>query len=142
MNIVIDASAAVGLVLGITGTEIFTPLLEQANLVVAPDLYVAEVASAIWKYRKADLVPMARCEHVLELVVSLPDRFESSSSLFLEAFALACRHRHPVYDALYLVLARRNNASILTMDRRLAALAEQLEIAVVTPLSPISIPRS
>lgn len=139
MNVVIDASAAVGLVLGMPGTEIFTPFLEQATVVSAPDLYVAEVANAIWKYHKADLIPMARCEQILEQAVSLPDRFESSSTLCLEAFALACRHLHPVYDALYLVLARRNNASILTMDRRLAALAGQLEIAVVTPLNSTSI---
>lgn len=142
MNIVIDASASVGIVLGVTDTGIFTPLLEEANLVVAPDLYVAEVANAIWKYRKADLVSMARCQQALEQAVSLPDRFDSSATLYIEAFALACRHQHPIYDALYLVLARRNNASILTLDRRLAALAEQLEIAVVTPLNPISIPKT
>lgn len=142
MNLVIDASAAVGLVLGITGTEVFTPLLEQADLVVAPDLYLAEIANAIWKYRKADLPPMARCEQVLEQAKNLPDHLESSSDLCLEAFALASRHRHPVYDALHLVLARRNNASILTMDRRLAELASQLEIAVVTPLNSITLSKS
>ena len=133
MNVVIDASAAVGLVLALPGTEIFTPLLEQAVLVTAPDLYIAEVGNAIWKYRKADLLPMERCELLLEQVVSLPDRIESSSALYLEAFALACRHLHPVYDALYLILARRTNATILTMDRRLAALAGQLEIKVIIP---------
>lgn len=82
MDIVIDASAAVGLVLGRTGPEIFIPWLEQADLVAAPDLYVAEVANAIWKYRKADLIPLAQCEIILEQVVSLPDRLESSSALF------------------------------------------------------------
>jgi predicted nucleic acid-binding protein len=133
MNVVIDASAAVGLVLALPGTESFTPLLEQAVLVTAPDLYIAEVGNAIWKYRKADLLPMERCELLLEQVVSLPDRIESSSALYQEAFALACRHLHPVYDALYLILARRTNATILTMDRRLAALAGQLEIKVIIP---------
>jgi predicted nucleic acid-binding protein len=136
MNVVIDASAAVGIVLLMPGTEIFTPLLEQAAMVAAPDLYVAEVSNAIWKYRKADIIPMVRCEWALEQAVSLPDRFESSSALYLEAFALACRHLHPVYDALYLVVARRTNATILTMDRRLAALAGQLEIAVIIPVKP------
>lgn len=136
MNIVIDASAAVGLVLAMPGTETFTPLLEQAAIVTAPDLYVAEIGNALWKYRKADLLSMERCELALEQAASIPDRIESSSALYLEAFALACRHLHPVYDALYLVLARRNNATILTMDRRLAALAGQLEIGVVIPLKP------
>lgn len=136
MNVVIDASAAVGLVLSLPGSEAFKPLLEQANLVAAPDLFVAEIGNAIWKYRKADLIPMVRCELALEQAVSLPDRIESSAALHLEAFSLACRHLHPVYDALYLVLARRTNATLLTMDRRLAALAEQLEIDVIIPVKP------
>lgn len=131
MNVIIDASAAVALVLAMPGTESFTPLLEQAAVVAAPDLYVAEISNALWKYRKADLLSMERCELAIEQAVSLPDRIESSSTLYQEAFVLACRHLHPVYDALYLVLARRTNATILTMDRRLAALAGQLEIRVV-----------
>ena len=131
MNIVIDASAAVGLVLAMPGTENFSATLEQAALVIAPDLFVAEVCNAFWKYRKAELLPMERCEQALEHALSLPDRIELSNTLHLEAFSLSCRHLHPVYDALYLVLARRNNAVIVTLDRRLAALAGRLEIGVV-----------
>jgi predicted nucleic acid-binding protein len=133
MNAVIDASAAVGIVLAQPGTELFSPLLEQAALVIAPDLFVAEVGNTLWKYRKASLLPMARCEQALEQAMGLPDRIEPSSTLHLEAFALACRHHHPVYDTLYLVLARRNNATLLTLDRRLAKLAGKLEIEVIIP---------
>lgn len=131
MNVVIDASAAVGLVLAMPETESFAAPLEQAALVVAPDIFVSEVANAIWKYRKADLLPTERCEQALEQALCLPDRIEPAMDLCVEAFALSCRHLHPVYDALYLVLARRNNAVILTLDRRLAALAGTLEIEVV-----------
>lgn len=131
MNVVIDASAAIGVVLAMPGTETFSTMLEQADLVSAPELYVAEVGNALWKYRKSDLLPQTRCELALAQAVALPDRFEPGGALYLEAFTLACRHLHPVYDAMYLVLARRNNAVILTMDRRLAALAEKLEIEVV-----------
>ncbi|MFZ4855589.1 MAG: type II toxin-antitoxin system VapC family toxin [Desulfuromonadaceae bacterium] len=134
MNVVIDASAAVGVVLALPGTEIFTPLLEEAALVTAPDLYVAEISNALWKYRKADLLTMERCELLLEQALSLPDRLEESTALYQESFALACRHLHPVYDALYLILARRTNATLLTLDRRLAALAGLLEIKVIIPL--------
>jgi len=133
MNIVVDASAAVGLVLALPGTGIFTPLLEQAALVTAPDLYIAEVGNVLWKYRKTELLPMERCELLLEHAISLPDRIETSSALYQEAFALACRHLHPVYDAIYLILTRRTNATILTMDRRLAMLAGQLEIKFIIP---------
>lgn len=132
MNVVIDASAAVGLVLAVPGSEAFAVPLERAALVITPDLYVAEVCNALWKYRRAELVPMERCEQALEQILNLPDRIESSSALHLEAFALACRHLHPVYDALYLVLARRNDATLLTLDKRLATLAGQLEIDVIS----------
>jgi len=131
MNIVIDASAAVALVLAMPGSEILYAPLDEAELVMAPDLFIAEVCNAIWKYRKADLLPMDRCERVLEHALSLPDQLESSLGLHREAFALAVRHIHPVYDALYLVLARRNNAAILTLDHRLAELARKLEIDII-----------
>jgi len=131
MNIVIDASAAVSLVLGMPASEIFFAPLDEAELVMAPDLFIAEVCNAIWKYRKADLLPMDRCENALGNALNLPDQLESSLGLHREAFALAVRHIHPVYDALYLVLARRNNAAILTLDHRLAELARKLEIDII-----------
>lgn len=131
MNLVVDASAALGVVLAMPGTESFTLPLEEASLVTAPDLFIAEVANALWKYHTFGLLPMVHCEVALQRATDLPDRIESSAALQVEAFALACRQRHPVYDALYLVLARRNNAVLLTMDRRLAALARQLDIEVV-----------
>lgn len=133
MNAVIDASAAVGVALDLPpAAGLFAPL-EQASLVLAPDLFVAEVGNAFWKYRKAGLLPPSRCEEALEHALNLPDRLEASKTLYLEAFALSCRHLHPLYDTLYLVLARRNNAVLLTLDRRLAALAAKLEIETISP---------
>ena len=130
MNIVIDASVAVGLALTLPAAAVFAAPLEQADLVTAPDLFVAEVGNALWKYQQAGYLPLSRCEQAVAQAMALPDRLEPASALHVEAFALACRHRHPVYDALYLVLARRTNAVLLTLDRCLAALAEQLEIEV------------
>ena len=72
----------------------------------------------------------------MEQALNLPDRLEPSNALHVGGFCLACRHLHPVYDALYLVLARRNNALLLTLDRRLAALAEQLDIEIIVPPAP------
>lgn len=39
-----------------------------------------------------------------------------------EALALATHHDHPVYDCLYLVLARREVAALLSADQRLLKL--------------------
>lgn len=43
-----------------------------------------------------------------------------------EALALACHHDHPVYDCLYLTLARREAATLISLDRRLQLLAERV----------------
>lgn len=43
-----------------------------------------------------------------------------------EAIALAIHLNHPVYDCLYLVLARREVASLLSADQHLLDLARKV----------------
>jgi predicted nucleic acid-binding protein len=50
--------------------------------------------------------------------------------------ASACRTGHPVDDQLYVILARRHAARLLTRDRRLAELAGQLDVALVLMIRP------
>ena len=58
----------------------------------------------------------------MELVdVIEPDRY-----LQAEALALACHLDHPVYDCLYLALARREAAVLVTADKRLQQLAARV----------------
>ncbi|MCT4364708.1 MAG: type II toxin-antitoxin system VapC family toxin [Synechococcaceae cyanobacterium MAG-AL1] len=56
----------------------------------------------------------------------LVDQIEPDRHLQVEALALACHLNHPVYDCLYLALARREAATLLTADRRLQSLAAQV----------------
>ena len=58
--------------------------------------------------------------------LGLVDQFEPDRELQVEALALACHLDHPVYDCLYLALARREAARILTADQRLQRLANQV----------------
>ena len=51
--------------------------------------------------------------------------------LYRESFKLGCMLDHSVYDMIYLVLARRNNATLLTMDQRLVASAEKAGVNTV-----------
>ena len=51
------------------------------------------------------------------------DEIEPDRHLQAEALALACHLDHPVYDCLYLTLARREAAQLLTADQRLRQLA-------------------
>ncbi len=56
----------------------------------------------------------------------LVDQIEPDRHLQVEALAMACHLNHPVYDCLYLALARREAATLLTADRRLQSLAAQV----------------
>lgn len=124
--LVLDASAAVRVVLSPADHTGLLSQLEAASDVLAPHLYAAETGNALRKYfRNGDLDAQAlRARHAeaLGLVsIWLPD-----TALFPEALALAARRGHSVYDCLYLVAARRFDASLLTADRRLAVLHHEL----------------
>jgi predicted nucleic acid-binding protein len=51
------------------------------------------------------------------------DHIEPDRHLQVEAPALACHLDHPIYDFIYLALARREAAVLLTADQKLMAFA-------------------
>ena len=130
MIVVLDASAAIELLLQRPAAEQLHQALEDADYILVPDLYVAEVCNALWKYTRAADDDKSAVTSV-EDAMALPDEFVSSRELYREAFSFAVQSGHPVYDCLYAILARRNNAQLLTVDRRLAALAVTGGISVL-----------
>ncbi len=133
MIVVVDASAAVEVVLDRSRAEELRSYLEEADYVIAPDLYVSEVANALWKYLRSTSEGSMDVS-IVDDAVGVPDDLVTSRSLYREAFGLSVRQGHPVYDCLYLVVARRNSATLLTLDRRLAALARAEKVAVIPDL--------
>jgi predicted nucleic acid-binding protein len=103
------ASAAVRLILADPAAADLAERVGGAALVLAPELMLTELANTLWKLRRAD---------------RLNDL--DPQELLAEALALACHLNHPVYDCLYLALARREAASLISSDRRLNALAERV----------------
>lgn len=45
--------------------------------------------------------------------------FQPTSELALEAIDIACRAKIPVYDSLYITLAKRLGGHLLTIDRNM-----------------------
>ncbi|MCP9833849.1 type II toxin-antitoxin system VapC family toxin [Cyanobium sp. Aljojuca 7A6] len=87
---------------------------------------LTEVANALWKLQRgAGLVGMDP-QPLLADAADLVDQIEPDRHLQVEALALACHLNHPVYDCLYLALARREAALLLTADQRLRRLADQV----------------
>jgi predicted nucleic acid-binding protein len=127
---VLDASAAIELLLRRGGAAAIIGVLGEADHVAVPDLYIAEVANAIWKLETA-AGEKTHGRDLLRDAVALPDEIIPSIDLVNEAYGFSVKHGHPVYDSLYAIAARRNGATLLTMDRRLAALATSEGLPVV-----------
>ena len=98
----------------------------QADLVVAPELMHTEVANALWRLQRTGQLEADGLRLRLSRAAELVDRIEPDRHLQVEALALACHLDHPVYDCLYLVLARREAAVLLTADQRLEQLAARV----------------
>lgn len=130
-RLVLDASAAVHMLCGLPAAPRLVEELSNTSLVLAPELYVAEVGNALWKYVSSGDLQRDEATRLFFESRTLVDVTSSHHELADEAFAAAIQHSHPVYDLFYAVLARRNAAAVLTMDRRLAELLERMDVETV-----------
>ena len=127
---VLDASAALHVVMRLPTAEPVIDKLEQATLVLVPQLYFSETANALWKYVSHNQLSAEQAIERYQDVCALPDQAISDQTLALEALSLASTCNHPVYDMIYAVLARRNACGMLSKDSRLAKLLESIGIIV------------
>jgi predicted nucleic acid-binding protein len=129
--LVLDASAALRLVLDPAGQHAIAAHLGLADAVYAPALFASETANALWKLVRAGQLTGPSALRMQRHCFDLVDRCIDDAELLPEALVLAIDLDHPVYDALYLVAARRMGAKLLSFDRKLLRLADRLDIPPV-----------
>lgn len=129
----LDASAAVTVALDTAKHRSTYDRLVSADAVYAPALFVTETANALWKYVNARQMNEENALRLHRDATAMVDQLMDDIGLFPEALALATRLRHPVYDTVYLVVARRTESALVTFDSKLAQHARKLEIEVVEP---------
>ena len=130
MRITIDVSAAVEIVMGGKRQKEIVNILNDADWIIAPSLFIYEASNALWKYHeyrdysKEDI--MKKVEYLYEMV----DQFIDAKDIFEEALPLSCKISHPAYDAMYLVTSRRKNATLVTLDKKLVRAAKSIDVPV------------
>lgn len=127
-RLVLDASAALRIVLGEADAAALLELVGAAAVVTTPDLFCSEVANALWKYVRAGEIRIDDATDRYDQALKLVDEIVPSAELGTEALAAAARFEHPVYDMMYAVLARRHAAALLTRDRKLRRAAQELRV--------------
>jgi len=96
VRIVLDASAAVRLVMRDEAAERLLEPIASAAVVLAPSLYTSEVANALRKCVQAGNLDLETALEHYEEAIHLIDDFKPDWELTTEAITEATRYRHPV----------------------------------------------
>ena len=130
MTAIIDTSGALEILLQKDKANKFSTILQESSLVLAPDLFISELANTLWKYHRANIFAKDECVQFIKDGLNCVDKFIDSKELWLEAFAEGVNNNHSVYDMFFMVAARRNASIIITADSILAAICKKNNIQV------------
>ena len=125
-KLALDASVVVRIIEGSPEALVMHEAVVAADLVLAPELMLTEVANALWRLQRAGQLEATGLQQRLSRAADLVDHIQPDRTLLPEALALATHLDYPVYDCLYLVLARREVSLLLSADRRLLELAKKV----------------
>ena len=128
--IVIDASAGFELITDTSAGAAIREKLKEAESIVAPDLFISEVANVCWKAVRREAISAEDAVKGLRFILSLIDRIVPAQDMAVEALSQACLANHSVYDLMYLTLAKREAAKLLTLDQGMMKLAKRLGVKV------------
>jgi predicted nucleic acid-binding protein len=132
VTLVVDASIAVKWVLPEDGADQAADLRQGSDEIWAPSLIVAEVGNAIWKRVMWQELSKTDALRAHAIALSLITRLVPMEELAARATEIAIGLKHPIYDCFYLALAERENAGLITADRRLFDAAQRTKIKVRT----------
>jgi predicted nucleic acid-binding protein len=119
-SVVVDASVAAKWFLPEDGVEQARRLLDGKHALLAPDLLWTEVASVAWKYARKGILTRIEAERLVAQALVFPVETHPCEPLLLsDALRLALEHDRTIYDSLYLALAVRESATLVTEDARL-----------------------
>lgn len=131
MIVVLDASAAIEIILQLDQARLFEKTLSDSELVLAPDTYPSEITNVFWKYAHFSGMDKEKCQKAIDYCLDLVDDYRDTKTICREVFIESLNTGHSSYDLFYVILARRHSATILTRDRKMKELALQLKIPVV-----------
>ena len=133
MSWVVDASIAVKWVIPEVLSDKADHVRDHEDDVLAPDLLLVEVANALWRKTAAREISPREADAAFDLVRRSGIDLRPTAPLLPRAMDLARRLGHPVYDCVYLALAEREHAALVTADHRLLrrVSTRRLDVSIV-----------
>jgi len=132
MTVVVDASCAIKWFVDEGGPSVRAArrLLLAGHDLIAPGLLISEVQNVMWKKLRAGQVTEEQGRLVAASLKSFFVHVEPDEKLVEAAWELAVAHDHPIYDCLYVALARRAGAHLATFDKRMKSLAKAAGVPI------------
>ena len=125
MVAVLDASAGMEIALKRPLSLHFKEYISSCRKVISSDLYKAEITNTFRKYVVNGFLTKMKGIELLQLTQDLVDEYYDIGENSIEALNESIRLHHSSYDMFYFLLARRTGAVLLTLDKKLLALAEK-----------------
>ena len=120
MRLVVDASVAVKWFAEEEDSERASLLANGAEEIHCPRLLASEVGSALWRKVLQGQLELGDARTGMESLARMPINWHADEALGADCLQLAFARDRTVYDSLYLALATRLNAWLVTADLRFA----------------------
>ena len=138
MRLVVDASVAVKWLVEEEYSDIAERLLEESHELFAPRLMASEVGNALWRKVRMGELERSRAGALAAAISEMAVRWTEDEEVGPDAVRLSLALDRPVYDCVYLALAHRLGATLVTADVRFVnALAETEHGAAVVALDSL-----
>ena len=118
MRLVVDASVAVKWLVEEEYSEIADKLLDERHQLFAPRQMASEVGNALWRKARLGEIERSRAGLLAAAIPEMAVSWMGDEGVCPDAVRLSLALDHPVYDCVYLALAHRIGATLVTADAR------------------------
>jgi predicted nucleic acid-binding protein len=132
-RIVLDASAAIGLLVESQSTPAVEAMRGQGHEFLAPSVFTLEVRHAVLRLERRGILAVASVDSdldVLETLIAFEPPLAAAAARGA-VLALARRFALGAYDAAYLDLALRRQAALASRDSALIAAAQLAQCPMI-----------
>ncbi len=92
-----------------------------------PELALAEVTQVLLKKERLGFITQTEADEIFHSVLELPFEVYGHYDLLPDALSIARQYNLTVYDALFLALAIKKSADLITADQKLSAVFEEIQ---------------
>ncbi len=121
-RLVVDANVAIKWLVAEDHAVAAARVLEDASELHAPRVMAAEIANVLWQKERLGEIDTATARILADSIETLPLHWADDERVLGEAVRLASELDRPPYDCMYLALANRLGARLVSADTRFVEL--------------------